>query len=103
MQEQKKVSLPPEVKLIPYVLVGFSFSQILGILATGYGVYQVYILVVILIMILLIPGALEVAGFQSKSNRELPKFQKASFYTPSMVAITILIIGFAVGFWVGLS
>jgi|GEM_PF-6008434 len=98
---QKRISLPPEVKLVPYVLVAFSFSQLLGILATAFGIYQVYVFLLILIILLLVPGALTSAGVQSKSNQILPKYQKASFYTPSMLAITILIVGFAVGFWVG--
>jgi len=101
-QPKKEISLPPEIKLIPYVLVGFSFSQVLGILATGFGVYQVYILLVVLIMILLVPGALTSAGVQSRISQQLPKFQRASFYIPSMLAIAILIIGFVIGFWVGI-
>ena len=103
MSEPKKAKLPPEIKLIPYVLVGFSCSQILGILITAYGVYQAYIVIFFLIVILLIPSALTVAGVQSKVNEKLPKFRIASFYMPSMMAIFILVLGVAIGFWIGSS
>lgn len=92
----------PEVKYLSYGLVGFSGSQILGILLTGYGVGQTVIIFLILCVLSLIPGALYWGGRQAKTFNRLTNAQILSCFTPSLIVISILSIGFIIGVIVGI-
>jgi len=90
-----------EKKYLAYSLVGFSFSQVLGILISGFTLTQPGILFSILVFIVLIPGFLHWGGLQNKYAQKLSNAQIISCFVPSFIAVGILLIGFLVGIIVG--
>lgn len=91
-----------EVKYLAFGLVGFSGTQIMGILLTGYGIGQVGIVFLILCFLALIPGFLYWGGRQSKNFNRMTNEQILSCFIPSLIVISVLSIGFIIGSIVGL-
>ena len=90
-----------EVKLITCGFCGFSFSQILGIMASGYGFYQAVILFFILCSICAIPGFIRYGTLQRSMASELKSHHIKSCFIPSLIGISILFVGFLIGYYVG--
>ena len=90
-----------ESKLITCGFCGFSFSQILGIMSSGYGVYQSIILFFILSLICAIPGFIKYGILQRNMASELKSHHIKSCFIPSLVAVSILLVGFLFGLFVG--
>lgn len=90
-----------ESQLITYGFCGFSFSQILGILASGYSIYQAIILFFILSFICAIPGFIRYGTLQRSMTSELKSHHIKSCFIPSLIGISILFIGFLIGYFVG--
>lgn len=90
-----------ESKLIIYGFCGFSFSQILGITASGYGVYQSFILFLILSLLCTIPGFIKYGILQRKMSSELKSHHVASCFIPSLIGVSILSVGFLIGLYIG--
>jgi len=91
-----------ESKLITYGFCGFSFSQILGILTSGYSIYQSIILFCILCLICTIPGFIRYGTLQRSMASELKPHHIKSCFIPSLIAVSILFIGFSLGYYVGM-
>jgi hypothetical protein len=90
-----------EAKLITYGFCGFSFSQMLGIAASGYGVYQSVILFFILCLICTIPGFIRYGTLQRSMSSELKPHHVKSCFIPSLIGVSILVVGFLFGCFVG--
>ena len=90
-----------ESQLIIYGFCGFSFSQILGIIASGYGVYQSFILFFILCLICTIPGLIRYGILQRTMSSELKSHHIKSCFIPTLIGISIISIGFIIGYVVG--
>lgn len=90
-----------ESKLITYGFCGFSFSQILGITASGHGVYQSFILFLILSLLCAIPGFIKYGMLQRTMSTELKPYHVRSCFIPSLIGISILSTGFLIGFYIG--
>ena len=90
-----------EVKLITYGFCGFSFSQILGIMSSGYGIYQAVILFFILCLICTIPGFIRYGTLQRSMASELKSHHIKSCFIPSLIGVSILVVGFLFGCFVG--
>ena len=90
-----------ELKLITYGFCGFSFSQILGITASGYGVYQSFILFLILSLLCAIPGFIKYGILQRTMSSELKSHHVTSCFIPSLIGVSILSVGFLIGFYIG--
>jgi len=91
----------PESKLITCGFCGFSFAQILGILASGYGVYQSFILFFILSLICAIPGLIKYGILQRTMASELKSHHIKSCFIPSLIGVSILFVGFLFGLYIG--
>ena len=90
-----------ESKLITCGFCGFSFAQMIGILASGYGVYQSVILFFILCLICAIPGFIKYGTLQRNMASELKPHHIRSCFIPSLIGVSILTIGFLFGLYVG--
>jgi hypothetical protein len=90
-----------ETKIITYGFCGFSFSQILGILFSGYGFYQSLILFVILSFICTIPGFIRYGIMQRENSSKLQSHHIKSCFIPSFIAVSVLSVGFLLGYFVG--
>jgi hypothetical protein len=90
-----------EVKLITYAFCGFSFSQILGIATSGYGIYQAVILFFILCLVCTIPGFIRYGTLQRSMSSELKSHHVKSCFIPSLIGVSILFVGFLFGCFVG--
>lgn len=90
-----------ELKLITYGFCGFSFAQILGITASGYGVYQSFILFLILSALCTIPGFIKYGILQRSTSSELKSHHIKSCFIPSLIGVSILSVGFLIGFYIG--
>lgn len=90
-----------ESKLITCGFCGFSFSQILGILSSGYGVYQSIILFFILCLICAIPGLIKYGMLQRSMASELTSHHIKSCFIPSLIGVSILLVGFLFGLFIG--
>lgn len=90
-----------ESKLITCGFCGFSFSQILGILSSGYGVYQSIILFFILCLICAIPGLIKYGMLQRSMASELKSHHIKSCFIPSLIGVSILLVGFLFGLFIG--
>jgi hypothetical protein len=90
-----------ESKLITYAFCGFSFSQMLGIISSGYGVYQAVILFFILCLICTIPGFIRYGILQRSMASELKSHHIKSCFIPSLIGISIISVGFLIGYFVG--
>lgn len=91
----------PELKLIKFAFLGFSISQVMGILVSGYGFQQPILFVLITCILLLIPGTLHYAGQQNNLFSPINYAVAFSCFIPSLVAISIILIGFFLGICVG--
>ena len=90
-----------ESKLITCGFCGFSFSQMIGILASGYGVYQSFILLFILCLICAIPGFIKYGTLQRNMASELKPHHIRSCFIPSLIGTSILLVGFLFGLFIG--
>jgi hypothetical protein len=90
-----------ESKLITCGFCGFSFSQMIGILASGYGVYQSIILFFILCLICTIPGLIKYGILQRNMSGELKSHHIRSCFIPSLIGVSILTVGFLFGLFIG--
>jgi hypothetical protein len=90
-----------ESKLITCGFCGFSFTQIIGILASGYGVYQSFILFFILCLICAIPGLIKYGTLQRTMASELKSHHIRSCFIPSLIGVSILTVGFLFGLYIG--
>ncbi|MFY7885993.1 MAG: hypothetical protein ACOVOV_14230 [Dolichospermum sp.] len=90
-----------ESKLITCGFCGFSFAQMIGILASGYGVYQSVILFFILCLICAIPGFIKYGILQRNMSSELKPHHIRSCFIPSLIGVSILTIGFLFGLFIG--
>ena len=90
-----------EAKLITCGFCGFSFAQMIGILATGYGVYQSFILFFILCLICAIPGFIRYGTLQRSMAGELKSHHIRSCFIPSLIGVSILLVGFLFGLYIG--
>jgi len=90
-----------ESKLIICGFCSFSFTQILGILASGYGVYQSFILFFILSLICTIPGFIKYGTLQRSMASELKSHHIRSCFIPSLIGVCILFVGFLFGLFIG--
>jgi|688.fasta_scaffold676130_2 hypothetical protein len=90
-----------ESKLITCGFCGFSFSQILGIMSSGYSVYQSIILFFILCLVCIIPGFIRYGTLQRSMASELKSHHIRSCFIPSLIGISILTVGFLFGLYVG--
>lgn len=90
----------PELKLVKYCLLGFSVSQIMGMLVSGWSFHEPILFVLITCLILLIPGILHYAGTQNNAFLPINQAVLFSCFVPSFVAIAIVLIGFFLGIYV---
>ena len=90
-----------ESRLITCGFCGFSFAQMIGILASGYGVYQSIILFFILCLICSIPGFIKYGTLQRTMASELKPHHIRSCFIPSLIGISILSVGFLFGLFIG--
>jgi hypothetical protein len=90
-----------ESKLITCGFCGFSFAQMIGILASGYGVYQSIILFFILCLICSIPGFIKYSTLQRSMSGELKSHHIRSCFIPSLIAVSVLLAGFLFGVFIG--
>lgn len=89
-------------KMLVFGFVGFSISQLLGFLNTAFSFWQASLIFFLLNIIALIPGVIEHSATQARFNGRLHKPLIISLYMPSMVLISILLIGFVIGWIVAL-
>ena len=82
---------------LPYVFVGISFSQFLGILTWGFTIWQGSIVFLLFCFLVLIPGFLEWGALQKRVVSPLSHQQIVSCLMPSLVGILLLFFGFIVG------
>ena len=90
-----------ESRLITCGFCGFSFAQVIGILASGYGVYQSFILFFILCLVCSIPGFIKYGTLQRTMASELKSHHIKSCFIPSLIGISILLVGFLFGLFIG--
>ena len=90
-----------ESRLITCGFCGFSFAQMLGILSSGYGIYQSFILFFILCLICSIPGFIKYGTLQRTMASELKPHHIRSCFIPSLIGISILSVGFLFGLFIG--
>jgi hypothetical protein len=90
-----------ESKLITCGFCGFSFAQILGILSSGYSIYQAVILFFILCLICTIPGFIKYGILQRNMSSELKPHHIRSCFIPSLIGTSILLVGFLFGLFIG--
>ena len=90
-----------ELKIINYGFCGFSFAQILGIMSSGLGIYQSIILFFVLCLICLIPGFIKYGMLQRSMASELKSHHIRSCFIPSLIGISILLLGFLFGLFIG--
>lgn len=90
-----------DINFITIGFSGFSFSQMLGIIASGYGVSQAFILFLILSLLCTIPGFLRYGMLQRSIGSELQSHHIKSCFVPSFIAVFILLIGFLIGLYIG--
>ena len=90
-----------ESRLITCGFCGFSFAQMIGILASGYGVYQSFILFFILCLVCAIPGFIKYGMLQRSMASELKSHHIKSCFIPSLIGISVLTVGFLFGLFVG--
>jgi hypothetical protein len=90
-----------ESKLITCGFCGFSFAQMIGILASGYGVYQSVILFFILCLVCTIPGFIKYGILQRTMASELKSHHIKSCFIPSLIGVSILAVGFLLGLYIG--
>ena len=90
-----------ESRLITCGFCGFSFAQVIGILASGYGVYQSFILFFILCLVCSIPGFIKYGMLQRTMAGELKSHHIRSCFIPSLIGISILLVGFLFGLFIG--
>ena len=100
--QNKKQRVDDLTKMLAFGFVGFSISQLLGFLNTAFNFWQASLLFLLLIIIALFPGIIEHSATQAKFNGRLHKPLIISLYMPSMVLISILFIGFIIGWIVAL-
>lgn len=86
-----------ETQYLAYGIVGFSFSQLLGIMFAGYQYYQVIIIYLILCILCAIPGFIRYGILQRTHNSKLPPHHVLSCFVPSLIGICVLTIGFLIG------
>lgn len=91
-----------ESKLIIYGFCGFSLSQIMGILFSGYGFYQSLILHLIFSFICTIPGFIRYGIMQRENSSKLQSHHIKSCFIPCFIAICVLSIGFLLGCFVAI-
>ena len=90
-----------ESKLIKYAMIGYSISQILGILLSGYRFNQSIIIFLIFLIISLIPGLIRYGIMQRESFNKLESHKIFACFVPSLIGILIISIGFLVGYFIG--
>ena len=73
---------------------GYSLAQLLGLIFSGYGLFQGLILYLIFCTISLIPGFIKSSNIIRNEG-----FNKniIAYFIPSLISITILTIGFLIG------
>ena len=89
-----------ELKIITYGFSGFSLTQIMGILFSGYGFYQSLIIYLIFCFICTIPGFTRYGIMQRENSSKLQSHHVKSCFIPCFMAICILSIGFLLGCFV---
>lgn len=97
MNEQKPEKQLTTFNFFTYGLSGFSLSQILGVLFSGFSFYQALLILLGFCFLVSIPGFIRYGMMQRLNSSRLGNYHIFSCFVPSLIAICILIAGFVIG------